>query len=105
MQECLRWHAEAQAWDKCVNWYKQGLFLAGREITNKEINREEMRRVGERGEKKKPKKHAQLFPPFFFSEGSSSVSLQNDNPQDTAVVFKSVTIKNHYLCEIQQFGR
>lgn len=52
------------------------------------------------------KKRMQLFfSPFFPSEGSSSVSLQNDNPQDTAVVFKSVTIKNHYLCEIQQFGR
>lgn len=43
--------------------------------------------------------------PTLSSEGSSSVSLQNDNPEDTAVVFKSVTIKNHYLCEIQQFGR
>lgn len=63
MQECLRWHAEAQAWDKCVNWYKQGLFLAGREITNKEINREEMRRVGERGEKKNQKNMHNFFPP------------------------------------------
>lgn len=51
------------------------------------------------------RKREQLFFPLFSSEGSSSVSLQNDNPQDTAVVFKSVTIKNHYLCEIQQFGR
>lgn len=50
-------------------------------------------------------KEKKLPLPSLSSKGSSRVSLQNDNPEDTAVVFKSVTIKNHYLCEIQQFGR
>lgn len=50
-------------------------------------------------------KEKKLSLPSLSSEGSSLSSLQNDNPEDTAVVFKSVTIKNHYLCEIQQFGR
>lgn len=62
--------------------------------------------VGEQEGERQKRERATFFPPpFLSSEGSSSVSLQNDNPQDTAVVFKSVTIKNHYLCEIQQFGR
>jgi hypothetical protein len=57
------------------------------------------------GGEEKEKKLSLSLPPPTSSKGSSTVSLQNDNPEDTAVVFKSVTIKNHYLCEIQQFGR
>lgn len=80
--------------------------MTARKIKNILINKGDMRKGewGGEGEKIKKREH-NFFPPFFSSEGSSSVSLQNDNPQDTAVVFKSVTIKNHYLCEIQQFGR
>lgn len=58
-----------------------------------------------RKEVARERKGKETLSPPLSSEGSSSVSLQNDNPEDTAVVFKSVTIKNHYLCEIQQFGR
>lgn len=56
-------------------------------------------------EVKKERKNQRSLPPHHLSTRKQFVSLQNDNPQDTAVVFKSVTIKNHYLCEIQQFGR
>ena len=51
--------------------------------------------------------------PFMFISGLGMVLKELENQlqdikegaEDTAVVFKSVTIKNHYLCEIQQFGR